>query len=93
MRGSWEVVRSQLTSVFTSYSPAFELNKPLTSRAICKVLRSANDKFKEGQTIAAMCNMSEYCFIPAAMLQMATVIDNPHNLNVAHYLGALGMPG
>lgn len=57
------------------------------------MLKSANENFKEGQLVATMCNMSDYTIVPKAMLQQAVVITNPHNLDVAHYLGALGMPG
>jgi hypothetical protein len=40
-----------------------------------------------------MCNMSDYTVVPKEMLAQATVITNPHNIDIAHYLGALGMPG
>jgi NADPH-dependent curcumin reductase CurA len=86
-------VEADCTLTRHSYAPAFDLDKPLTSRSICKVLKSANENFKEGQTIATMCNMSDYTVVPKEMLAQATVIANPHNIDIAHSLGALGMPG
>lgn len=76
-----------------SYVPPFPVDQPMTSRSIGKVLKSSNADFKEGQLIAVMCNMSEYAVIPGEYLKQAQVLDNPHNINIAHYLGALGMPG
>jgi len=37
--------------------------------------------------------MSEYAVVPEAYLGMAVVINNQHNIDIAHYIGALGMPG
>lgn len=83
-----------------SYAPPFDLNKPLTSRSIAKVVKSANSKFKEGDIISANTPITEYAVLPKEWVEgpagpfgAVRVLDNAHNINVAHYLGALGMPG
>lgn len=76
-----------------SYSPPYPIDQPMTSLALAKVLKSKNDKFKEGAIIRLGDTISEYAVVPEAYLGMAVVIDNPHNLDIAHYIGALGMPG
>jgi NADPH-dependent curcumin reductase CurA len=37
-----------------SYSPPFELGKPITNFAVSKVLRSNNPNFSEGEVITGM---------------------------------------
>lgn len=69
------------------------LGKPMTCRAIFKILKSANSKFKVGQTALCMCEMANYAVISGALLVNARVLDNPYNLDIANYLGPLGAPG
>merc|ERR1711974_201422 len=76
-----------------SYSPPFPIDQPMTSLALAKVLKSKNDKFKEGDIVRLGDAMSEYAVVPEAYLGMAVVINNQHNIDIAHYIGALGMPG
>ncbi|TKA70588.1 hypothetical protein B0A49_02809 [Cryomyces minteri] len=78
-----------------SYSPPFELGKPITNRAICKVLKSDDPKFKEGDTIISEAGTptEEYSALPEQIANMAKVLDNPYNLDPKVFVGALGMPG
>lgn len=77
-----------------SYSPPFELGKPITNSAVSKVLKSNNSKFKEGDVITGMIPTEEYSILDAEITNtMIRKLDNPYNLDPKLYVGALGMPG
>jgi NADPH-dependent curcumin reductase CurA len=83
-----------------SYAPAFDLEQPLNTRSIATVKKSKHPKFKEGDVISANTPIAEYAILPKQFLEgpagpwgPVQPLDNPHNLDVAHFLGALGMPG
>ena len=74
-----------------SYTPPFELGKPITNFAVGRVLRSSNEKFKEGDVVVGMLGMEEYSVATEA--DMLRKLDNPYNLDPKLFVGALGMPG
>lgn len=76
-----------------SYSPAFEIDKPITNDTVAKVLKSGTSDFAEGDLIVAYLPIAEYARVPKASLVRARKINNPHNLDLALFLGPLGMPG
>jgi NADPH-dependent curcumin reductase CurA len=78
-----------------SYSPAFELNKPITNRTIMKVLKSSTSKFQPGDIIVSsdVSPIEEYSVLDKAFADKARVLQNPYNLDPKVFLGALGMPG
>ena len=77
-----------------SYSPPFELGKPITNNAVAKVLKSDNSKFKEGDLVTGILGTEEYSAVPAQVANnMVRKLENPHKLDPKLYLGALGMPG
>lgn len=77
-----------------SYAPPFELGKPVTNAAIVTVLKSDNEKFKPGQILyVPQSYTEEYSALPKQLVDSAMVIENPYNLDIQHFLGALGMPG
>lgn len=76
-----------------SYSPPFTLNEPITNSGIRTVLKSDNPKFKAGDVVFLMGNTEEYSAIPKELADSGRVIENPHNLDIKVFLGALGMPG
>ncbi len=77
-----------------SYSPAFEVNKPINNATIAKVLKSNNSKFKAGDIIIGTLPTEEYSSVPAWLVNnMCRVLENPYKLDPKIYLGALGMPG
>lgn len=90
-------MRGRMRPAYTkSYVPAFELNEPITSRSIAKVLKSNNDKFKPGDLVVAFIPIQEYVSIPGSQLAAANVqpLHNPLGLeDVRLFLGPLGMPG
>ena len=76
-----------------SYSPPFTLGQPFTSATVAKILKSSNEKFKEGDLVIGMLGTEEYTTASAEMAKGLQKLDNPHKLDPAIYLGALGMPG
>lgn len=78
-----------------SYSPPFELGKPITNRSIFKVVKSNNDKYKEGDVLitAGVTPIEEYSLFDKDTAKQVQKLENPHNLDPKYFLGALGMPG
>lgn len=77
-----------------SYSPPFELGKPITNAAVSKILKSNNPKFSEGEIITGMIPTEEYSIIAGEVVNsMIRKLDNPFKLDPRLFLGALGMPG
>ncbi|RAR06271.1 NAD(P)-binding protein [Stemphylium lycopersici] len=78
-----------------SYSPPFELNKPITNRSIFKVVKSNHQKFKEGETLITMglSPIEEYSILEKSSADLCIKLENPYNLDPKYFLGPLGMPG
>lgn len=78
-----------------SYSPPFELNKPITNRVIMKVLKSGTSKFQSGDVILTrdVTPIEEYSVLQKSTVDNAQKLENPYNLDPRIFLGALGMPG
>jgi len=78
-----------------SYTPPFELGKPITNRSIFKVVKSNSDKFKEGETLisAGVTPIEEYSVFNKDMVAACRKLENPYNLDPKYFLGPLGMPG
>ncbi|MGA2027893.1 MAG: NADP-dependent oxidoreductase, partial [Syntrophobacteraceae bacterium] len=72
-----------------SYSPAFELYKPLEGGCVGQVVISGNDRFQPGDYALGMKGWREYYISDGSDL---TKID-PAVAPVQTYLGPLGMPG
>ena len=77
-----------------SYSPPFEIGKAITNSAVAKVLKSNNSKFQEGDIVIGLLPTEEYSSIPEDIANSKVKkLDNPYNLDLKLYVGALGMPG
>ena len=78
-----------------SYSPPFELGKPITNRAIATILQSDSSKFKKGDVLVGdQLPLSEYIALDKNKVESnCKVLDNPYNLDPKLFIGALGMPG
>jgi NADPH-dependent curcumin reductase CurA len=78
-----------------SYSPPFELGKPVTNKSIFKVVKSNSDKFKEGDVLISqgVVPIQEYSVFDKDTVATIDKLENPYNLDPKHFLGALGMPG
>ncbi|WP_179319937.1 NADP-dependent oxidoreductase [Winogradskyella helgolandensis] len=72
-----------------SYVPPFQLNKPIQSGVIAKVLESKNEKFAEGDYVSGMLNWQTKQVSKAEGL---TKVD-PSKAPLSAYLGILGMTG
>ncbi|KAJ4358123.1 uncharacterized protein N0V89_002702 [Didymosphaeria variabile] len=78
-----------------SYAPPFELGQPITNRTIMKVLKSNTDKFQPGDVVisSGVSPIEEYSVLKEDEAAQIRKLQNPHNLDPKHFLGALGMPG
>lgn len=76
-----------------SYSAAFELDGPVINTGIAKVLKSNSADFSEGQTVLGFLPIAEYARVEDTKAQMVRLLNNPHKLDTALFLGPLGMPG
>lgn len=79
-----------------SYSPAYEIGEPVSNSTVCKVLKSANSKYKEGDLVFVnmSCPTEEYSVLPAEVVEgLTSKIENPHGLDLKLFVGPLGMPG
>ncbi|KAK2784944.1 hypothetical protein FQN53_008130 [Emmonsiellopsis sp. PD_33] len=77
-----------------SYSPAFDLHKPIGSRTIAKVLRSNSSRFKPGDLVVGFLPIQEYVAVPEALMAAVNPLENPLGIeDIRVFLGPLGMPG
>lgn len=76
-----------------SYSPPMPFGPVRAISAIARVLKSDNAKFKEGDLIIIGTGTEEYSIIPEDSAEKATLLENPEDLPLEDFLGALGMPG
>ncbi|CAF3022349.1 unnamed protein product [Rotaria sp. Silwood2] len=79
-----------------SYSPPFELNKPLTNFSVGKVVKSDNDKYKVGQLVYGFAGYEEYTVHPSAQsagLRVLTEAELKLGLPLTTWVGGAGMPG
>ena len=74
-----------------SYLPPFTLGQPITNAGIGKVLKSNDEKFKEGDLVIGTMGIEEYSVTESP--SRFRKLENPYNLDPIIYLGALGMPG
>jgi NADPH-dependent curcumin reductase CurA len=77
-----------------SYAPAFELNKPLDSTSIGKIVRSNSADYKEGDLVIGQVPIQEYIALGEQELVRISKLDNPLGIeDIRVFLGPLGMPG
>jgi len=76
-----------------SYTPAFEIGKPLSNFAIAKVVKSDSPRFKPGDVVLGFLNVEEYSALDEAQTKGLRPLENPYHLDPKVFLGALGMPG
>ncbi len=72
-----------------SYVPPFELNKPIHSGVIAKVIDSKNNNFKEGDYVSGMLDWkTQQISTGEGLLKV-----DPSKASLSAYLGILGMTG
>ncbi|MGY0392473.1 NADP-dependent oxidoreductase [Bizionia sp. KMM 8389] len=72
-----------------SYVPPFELNKPIQSGIVAKVIASKNDSFQVGDYVSGMLDWKTQQISTGENLTKV----NPDNAALSAYLGILGMTG
>ncbi|KAH9922751.1 uncharacterized protein B0H18DRAFT_1183469 [Fomitopsis serialis] len=78
----------------TSYTPAFDLGKPLDNFGVGLVVRSENPSVKVGQHLYGFYAFQEYSvFKDLSELRRARVLENREDLPWSVYVGVCGMPG
>jgi NADPH-dependent curcumin reductase CurA len=78
-----------------SYFPPFTLNEPLVSINVCRILKSDNPKYKEGDLIVGgQLPVQQYSTLSSELIENAKKIDPSTALkDLRNYIGPLGMPG
>jgi NADPH-dependent curcumin reductase CurA len=72
----------------------YPLNEPITNAVVGRVLKSNSPDYGEGELVVSSATpIAEYATITSDALERVVKIENPHNLELGHFLGALGMPG
>jgi len=81
-------MRPRMTEM-NSYTPPFEIDRPLTGGAVAEVIESKSDRFRPGDVVIGMFGWEQYSIADARGLRKLDPAAAPL---VAH-LGLLGMPG
>ena len=76
-----------------SYSPPFELRKPIANNSVARVLKSDNEKFKAGDFVVGFLQTEEYSAVPKQLADGFKKVENPYKLDPMMFIGPLGMPG
>lgn len=76
-----------------SYTPAFTLGEPITNSTVLKILKSDNPKLKAGDFATGRLPTEEYSAVSKEVADTLKKIDNPYNLDLNNFIGALGMTG
>lgn len=82
-----------------SYTPAFELNEPMTGDTMSVVVRSNNPDYKVDDLVygrTSLGRFEEYVQVDAVYAKTAYIVRNDAKTNglpLSHYVGVLAMPG
>jgi len=76
-----------------SYAPPFQLGEGMANSVLATVLKSDTPDFPEGDTVIAFVPIAQYARIEDPKAAMVRKVNNPYNLDLALFLGPLGMPG
>ncbi|KAI9806477.1 MAG: hypothetical protein M1833_003664 [Piccolia ochrophora] len=76
-----------------SYTPAFELGKPISNATIAKVLKSDNPKWQHGDVVAGDLPTQEHSVVEEDSASRLKKVENPYHLDTKLFTGALGMSG
>ncbi|WP_203308384.1 NADP-dependent oxidoreductase [Sphingomonas beigongshangi] len=72
-----------------SYTPPFELGKPMQGGAIGRVVESRSDRYREGDMVQHFAGWRDEAVLPADQVQPLPQLD----VDPQAFLGQLGMPG
>ena len=80
-------MRPRMTEL-RSYTPPFELDKPLTGGSVGEVVESKNPRYAKGDTVMGMLNWASHTVHDGKGLRKIDPVDAP----LSAHLGVLGMP-
>ncbi|GAA6006453.1 hypothetical protein JCM10207_004939 [Rhodosporidiobolus poonsookiae] len=76
-----------------SYVPAFKLGEPIVNFGVGKVVKSANEKYKEGQHLYGSFPFQHYAVVSKDQADSLRLLENKEGLPWTTWVGAAGMPG
>ncbi|KAK4182546.1 hypothetical protein QBC35DRAFT_158005 [Podospora australis] len=79
-----------------SYSPPFLVGNPIVNDAVARVIKSDHPDYKEGDLVVAFLPVAEYGKLSEEEIKGGAIrrkIDPSKKIDLATYLGPLGMPG
>ena len=77
-----------------SYNMPFELNKPIDSGSVGKVLQSDNKEYEEGDLVLGRLPVQRYVAVTKDQMNTVRKLHNPLGIeDIRLFLGPLGMPG
>ncbi|OAA32957.1 NADP-dependent leukotriene B4 12-hydroxydehydrogenase [Moelleriella libera RCEF 2490] len=76
-----------------SYTAPLALDEPVVNDTVARVLASASPDFQPGDVVKVQGPVAEYAVVPDPKAQRVLKVHNPHDLDLAVFTGALGMPG
>jgi NADPH-dependent curcumin reductase CurA len=76
-----------------SYSPPYTIGEPIGNAVIAKIIKSSNPKLNAGDIVVGALRFEEYSVLTKETADLLRKIENPYNLDLKAFLGALGMPG
>lgn len=78
-----------------SYSPPYNVNESVPAGSVATVLKSDSEKFSAGDFIVGLLPIQEYSSVQKATVDSPGLrkINNPLDLDLKVFIGALGMPG
>lgn len=78
-----------------SYAPPFLINQPISNFSVAIVEKSTHEAFKQGDHVRGLIDIATYSILDTPNITGRGVrkLENPHNIDIRHFIGALGMPG
>jgi NADPH-dependent curcumin reductase len=84
-------MRPRMTEL-RSYTPPFDLDKPLTGGSVGEVVESRNPRYARGDTVIGMLNWATYTVHDGKGLRRIEASGTAENVPLSAHLGVLGMP-
>ncbi|KAJ0120887.1 nadp-dependent leukotriene b4 12-hydroxydehydrogenase [Diaporthe amygdali] len=85
---------------FESYVPGYVPEEPIAGFSVAQVVKSDNEKFKEGEIISGVLPFAEYAVVPVELIEykpmashMIWKVENKYNIDLGNWVGALGLAG
>jgi len=76
-----------------SYTPPFEIGAPIDNGGVARIVASDHKDFKVGDLVTGNIPCENFSALNPERVGGLKKLENPHNLPLSHFTGALGMPG